>query len=62
MGVAELPGSLTEAIRELETDPVLLQALGPTVFEAFYRAKWAEIEEYRTRVSDWELERYLEVA
>jgi len=62
MGVAELPGSLTEAIRELEADPVLLQALGPTVFEAFYRAKWAEIEEYRTRVSDWELERYLEVA
>lgn len=61
MGIAELPGSLAEALRELEADHVLQAALGPTMFAAFQRAKWAEIEEYRMRVTDWELERYLEV-
>jgi glutamine synthetase len=60
--IAELPGSLTEALRELEEDQVLKDALGQDIFEAFWRAKWAEIEEYRMRVTDWELERYLEIA
>ena len=60
--IAELPGSLAEALRELDADEVLKDTLGPTIYEAFYRAKWAEIEEFRTRVTDWELERYLEPA
>ena len=62
MNIAELPGSLTEAIRELDQDPVLMEALGPVTYDAFRRAKWAEIEEYRMKVSDWEVERYLEQA
>jgi glutamine synthetase len=62
MNITELPGSLTEALRELDKDEVLKEALGPVIFEAFYRAKWAEIEESRMRVTDWEVERYLEVA
>ncbi len=62
MHVAELPGSLTEALRELEGDEVLKDALGATTYEAFRRAKWAEVEEYRMKVTDWEVERYLEVA
>jgi glutamine synthetase len=62
MGVAELPGSLAEALRELEKDQVVRNALSETVFEAFSRAKWAEVEEYRMKVTDWEVERYLEVA
>jgi glutamine synthetase len=60
--IAELPGSLAEALRELEQDSVIKEALGPVLYEAFYRAKWAEIEESRQRVTDWELEKYLEVA
>ncbi|RME89338.1 MAG: glutamine synthetase [Anaerolineae bacterium] len=62
MHIAELPGSLTEALRELEGDEVLKDALGATTYEAFRRAKWAEVEEYRMKVTDWEVERYLEVA
>ncbi len=62
MNVASLPGSLSEALRELDKDSVLKDALGPVVYEAFVRAKQAEIEEYRMRVTDWEVERYLEVA
>jgi glutamine synthetase len=62
MNIDELPGSLAEALRELEKDTLLQQALGATTYEAFVRAKWSEVEEYRMRVMDWELERYLEVA
>lgn len=62
MNIPELPGSLAEAMRELECDQVLKDALNPIIYEAFWRAKWAEIEESRTKVTDWELERYLEMA
>ena len=60
--IADLPGSLAEALRLLEEDAVLQDALGESTYESFRRAKWAEVEEYRTRVTDWEVERYLEVA
>lgn len=60
--IAELPGSLAEAMRELDHDEVLKDAIGSDIYHAFTRAKWAEIDEYRTIVSDWEVERYLELA
>jgi glutamine synthetase len=62
MNIASLPGSLSEALRELEKDEVVKEALGSVSYEALSRAKWAEIEEYRMKVTDWEVERYLEVA
>jgi len=61
-GIGELPGSLAEALRELDNNPLLQDALGPVIYSAFRRAKWSEIEENRMRVTDWEVERYLEVA
>lgn len=60
--IAELPGSLAEALNLLESDPVIQDALGPVTYESFRRAKWAEVDEYRMKVTDWELERYLEIA
>ena len=62
MGVGELPGSLAEALGELEKSEVLKAALGETVYEAFARAKWDEWDQFRLRVTDYEIERYLEVA
>mgnify|MGYP000420431332 FL=1 len=62
MGVGELPGSLAEALTELDKNEVLKSALGGTIYEAFTRAKWEEWDAFRTAVSDWEVERYLEVA
>jgi glutamine synthetase len=62
MNIPELPGSLSEALRELENDSVLKEARGLDVYEAFTRAKWAEIEESRMKVTDWEVEHYLETA
>lgn len=62
LNISELPGSLSEALRALDADPLLKEALGPVLYEAFIRAKWAEIEEYRMKITDWEVERYLEQA
>src|SRR5512139_802482 len=60
LGVSELPGSLLEALQELDSDAVIKAALGSIIFETFTRAKLEEIEEYRMKVTDWEVERYLE--
>ncbi len=60
LGVKELPGSLAEALNELDKDEVVKAALGETIYEAFTRAKWAEWDDFRLRVSDYEIERYLE--
>ncbi len=62
LGVTELPGSLEEALHDLEDNLVIKSALGEIIYEAFKRAKQEEIEEYRIKVTDWEVERYLELA
>lgn len=62
LNIVELPGSLREALVELEKDSVIQQVLGETLYNAFRRAKWAEWERYRLDVTDWELARYLETA
>jgi len=62
LGVKELPRSLAEALSDLEQDEVIKAALGAVLYEAFTRAKWEEWDEFRIRVTDWEVERYLEVA
>ena len=61
-GIVSLPGSLAEEMNELENNDVIKDALGKLAYEAFSRAKWAEIDEHRMAVSDWEVERYLETA
>jgi len=61
-GIESLPGSLAEAMKEFESNEVVRAALGPTICDVFSRAKWAEVDEYRTRVTDWEISRYLETA
>ena len=60
-GIKELPGTLGDAIDELEKDTVIREALGDHVFGHFIEAKRAEWDEYRTQVSHWEVERYLEM-
>jgi glutamine synthetase len=62
LGVNELPGSLAEALGELERDEVVKSALGAVTYDAFTRAKWAEWDDYRLRVTDYEIERYLETS
>jgi glutamine synthetase len=59
-GIKELPGTLGEALDELERDEVICEALGDHVLEHFVEAKRAEWNEYRMQVSEWEVGRYLE--
>ena len=49
--IRELPGTLGEALDELEKDDVIRDALGDHVFSHFVEAKRAEWDEYRTQVS-----------
>jgi glutamine synthetase len=60
--ITQLPGSLPEALSELEADAVLRAALGEEIYQAFHRAKMAEWDMFRIRVTDWEVETYLQVA
>jgi glutamine synthetase len=55
-----LPSTLEGAVDALEADEVVTDALGNHVVEKFVEAKRTEITEYRTSVSQWELDRYLE--
>ena len=57
-GIASLPGSLEEAIAELNHDELVKATLGEHVLTQYILGKQAEWDEYRTRVSSWELERY----
>ncbi|KPL78966.1 glutamine synthetase [Ornatilinea apprima] len=59
--IDQMPGSLREALDEIEKDEVIKAALGEEMFESYKRVKEAEYEDYRIKVSDWELERYLEL-
>ena len=58
-GIASLPGSLEEAIRALEADQLILDTLGEHVAANYIEGKKKEWEEYRTRVSSWEREKYI---
>lgn len=60
-GIEMLPGSLIEAVAELEGDAVIQEGLGEHVCERFVEAKQEEWDEYRMQVTPWELERYLPV-
>jgi glutamine synthetase len=59
-GIRELPGTLDEAIDELEADEVISAALGDHVLSHYVEAKREEWNEYRTQVTQWEIDRYLE--
>jgi glutamine synthetase len=59
LGIEMLPGSLFEALIAFEASSVLQSALGSSLTEAFLKSRMAEWEEFRTHVTDWELNRYL---
>ncbi len=58
-GIDNLPGSLEEALKEMEADALVKETLGEHIFENYVTGKKQEWEEYRTRVSSWETEKYI---
>jgi glutamine synthetase len=61
MGIRPLPRSLSDAIAAMEGSELVAETLGEHVFDFFLRNKRAEWQEYRQRVTPFELERYLPV-
>jgi glutamine synthetase len=58
-GIDSLPGSLWEAIEEMERSELMAEVLGEHVFEWFVRNKKAEWADYKAQVTAFELRRYL---
>ena len=59
LGIDQLPPSLSDALRAMESSELVLDALGEHIFEWFLRNKRSEWRAYKTHVSDFELGRYL---
>jgi glutamine synthetase len=57
--IESLPGTLEEALQELEKDEVIAEVFGEHTFRRYLEAKRLEWDEYRIQVSSWELNRYL---
>ena len=58
-GIRSLPGSLHDAVVAMEQSDLVREALGEHVFEWFIRNKRAEWADYKTQISQFELDRYL---
>lgn len=58
-GIEEIPGTLIEAVSEMEKDPFMREVLGDHVYEKYITAKKQEWQDYRSQVTDWEINRYL---
>jgi glutamine synthetase len=58
-GIDTLPQSLSDALDEMERSDLVAEALGEHVFEWFIRNKRNEWMEYKTHVTQFELDRYL---
>ena len=59
LGVESLPSTLKEALSELNKDEVVKSALTSHILENYIEAKKEEWEDYRIRVHQWELDKYL---
>lgn len=59
MGIERLPGTLIEAVEELEKDGFIRETLGEHVANKYIEAKKEEWNRYRAQVTDWEINEYL---
>ena len=60
-GIGTLPASLLEAVQLTEKSELVRKALGDHVFENFVANKKIEWDEYRTQVTEYELNKYLPI-
>ena len=58
-GIASLPGTLIDAVINMENDPLIKEVLGEHAFTHYVNGKRAEWDEYRTSVSQWEVDKYM---
>ena len=59
LGIEQLPQSLNDALKMMESSQLVAEALGEHIFEWFLRNKRAEWRKYKTHVSQFEIDTYL---
>jgi len=59
LGIEAIPGTLIEAVNEMEKDEFVQGVLGKHVSSKYIEAKKAEWANYRSQVTDWEINQYL---
>src|SRR6476620_5761412 len=59
LGITQLPQSLSDALGVMERSQLVQEALGEHIFEWFLRNKRREWRDYKTHVSQFEIDRYL---
>jgi len=59
--ITNLPDTLHNALKDLAADDVMRNAMGHHLFQSFMEAKNLEYNSYRTQVSQWERDQYLEL-
>jgi len=60
-GIESLPGDLYEAVQYAEASELVKETLGDHIFTKFIENKKIEWDQYRTHVSQFELEKYLPI-
>ncbi len=56
-----VPTSLSEALEELKRDALIQEVLGEHLFERYVSIKLEEWNEFKTQVTSWDIEKYLDV-
>jgi glutamine synthetase len=59
LGITQLPQSLADALRVMESSALMQETLGEHIFEWFVRNKRHEWRQYKTQVTQFEIDRYL---
>jgi len=59
LDIESLPANINDAVNLLLQDEIITEVLGEHVLEHFAAAKKVEWDDYRTQVSQWELDKYL---
>jgi glutamine synthetase len=57
--ISKLPGSLDEALREIEKGTIVKAVFGEATWKRYLEVKRKEWDLFRTFVTDWEIDRYL---
>lgn len=59
-GIGLLPGSLKDALLEMDADPVVRAALGEFIYGKYRNGRLQEWKDYKKVVHKWELDNYLQ--
>lgn len=58
-GIDSLPANLKEAVEVLKVNPIAREALGEHILDRYIAGKEKEWDSFRTAVTDWEVDNYL---